>query len=575
MPLDNKQKKIVAGAAVALVAGGAALYLLKKGSSKVDTHDDFSGPTPAAKQVPTSTKQTAPASPKLSPASAPTAGDLARQATYTQDYSFEGPATTKAVAKSAPEAAAAPADGRREFKGLMCSVVPAPGWSAASHPMPMPNIGMVEFSHPDFAEMRESGMAAAAPTILLSVEDVSTENVDAAEMMERSKMMATQQLAMLTNGMLRPNMLFEGKKSVGVFSHCLEYSQTLPPVLDMRVHILLVVKDGLAYSFQLIANPDHFQKYFNVYQTMAKSVLFHDDTSDAKDDFTKAWCVDNKLENGLFVKTHPSWTVASGTTTTTLTITTGSTSKPESLAIYKKEDAPELPGFSLISSKNVGGVLVELFKSGRKERKVLTCEENGFVMVAAPAKGDAVLLDDTMMVATLKSVAELPKGAASSSTFPTSRIFINHADGFQMPISKDGSVIVSKISEGSTIYSPVGIAALQAGGDAPTVTVRVGDPKTDESCAEDLASWKVKLRTESDGLIKEIQDTKLGGLPAITFTTQEMAEVGPGQSSEVKSTVVIAVKGGLSTLIRWEAPTGAHRKFERQMNELFREFSFL
>eukprot|EP00656_Telonema_subtile_P040922 TRINITY_DN46003_c0_g1_i1.p2 TRINITY_DN46003_c0_g1~~TRINITY_DN46003_c0_g1_i1.p2 ORF type:complete len:145 (+),score=30.99 TRINITY_DN46003_c0_g1_i1:213-647(+) len=144
-----------------------------------------------------------------------------------------------------------------------------------------------------------------------------------------------------------------------------------------------------------------------------------------------------------------------------------------------------------------------------------------------------------------------------------------------MPISKEGSVIVSKISEGSTIYSPVGMEVLQAGGDAPTVTIRVGDPKNDESCAEDLASWRAKLRSESDSQIKEINDTTLGGLPAITFSTQEMAEVGPGQQSEVKSTIVIAVKDGLSTLIRWEAPTGAYRKFERQMNQVFAEFAFI
>ena len=568
MPLDSKQKKMVAGAAVAIAAGGAALYLLSKsGSSKADNHDDFSSPTPVVSKPATSST--------AKPTTAQ-ADDLVAQPTMTQEYSFSAPAEKETAVVAKPtETAVASADGRRDFKGLMCSVIPADKWSCASHPMPMPNIGMVEFSHPDFAEMRESGMNSAAPTILLSVEDVSTENVDAPEMMERSKMMATQQLAMLTNGMLRPNMLFEGKKSVGVFTHCLEYSQTLPPVLDMRVHILLVVKDGLAYSFQLIATPEHFAKYFPIYNTMAESVLFHEDTSVSKNDYTKAWCVENKLSNGLFVKTHPSWTVVGGANTTTLTITTGSQTKPESMAVYKEAEVPALTGYSVASTKVVDGVTIELHKNGKKECKVLKAA-NGFVMVAAPSKGDIVLLDENMMAVTLNSVSEIAKSSeASSSTTTATRTFINQTDGYTMPISKEGSVIVSKISEGSTIYSPVGMEVLQAGGDAPTVTIRVGDPKNDESCAEDLASWRAKLRSESDSQIKEINDTTLGGLPAITFSTQEMAEVGPGQQSEVKSTIVIAVKDGLSTLIRWEAPTGAYRKFERQMNQVFAEFAFI
>eukprot|EP00743_Colponemidia_sp_Colp-15_P013482 GILK01015687.1.p1 GENE.GILK01015687.1~~GILK01015687.1.p1 ORF type:complete len:463 (+),score=43.58 GILK01015687.1:101-1390(+) len=423
----------------------------------------------------------------------------------------------------------------------------------------MPNIGMITFKRPEFETMTKSEVPGAPPTVILTIEDVSVENLTVIELKEKSKTMAFQQIYQMSGGQFRPEVNLDTPEKNGVFEYTLEYSQSIPPFMDMRVSNLITIKNGLAYCFQLVANPQVFSQYKGAFIKMARSV----EIAEAPErPFDQSPHVVNVI-SGISIKVPTSWSfTATGSQQAgerLVEFKSASETKTEMISIYKG-DAQGIDSFKEDSSKEVDGVTVRTLKDGKKVRVVAT--HNGYSIVVAPIKISQSLMDPTTIAGVVKSI--------SANEGTTSRRFVNTSDGYEVPVGAKGSLVCSKIGCGTVIYAPAGMEAMQNGEEAPTATLRVGNPNTDKSCAASLAEWRERLSSEDN--IGDITSTTLAGLDAITFTSSEMTEVGPGMRSEVKSKVVIAIlASGDTLLIRWECPTGPWRRYETQLNTLLKE----
>lgn len=559
MPLNDKQKKVVAvvGAGV-VVLSGAALYLAtrKSGGKKEAAADDLFKPTEATK--------------KAAAVSAPAAKATTTATTVAEPAKAAPAAVAATPAAAAPQRAVATDKKKtvsfssrpnaQNFPEFFCSVVPASGWECSSDPAPMPNIGMIMFKKPEFEDMPEAEVPGALPAVILTIEDVSVENLTVIELKEKSKQMAFQQIMQMSGGQFRPQVIMDQPEQNGVFEYTLEYNQSIPPYMNMRVSNLITIKNGLAYCFQLVAVPEVFQQYKSSFIEMARSVEIAEESSGKT--FVDGPHMSNVV-NGISVKVPTPWSYLTSTPAgdRIVEFKNGSETKTEMITIFKGEPQG-LDGFSEESKTEVDGVSVVYMKdtAGKKTRKVVT--HNGYSVVVSPLKISKSLIDDATLAAVAKSIS--PSDAANL------RRFVNTADGYEVPVSQKGSIVCSKIGCGTVIYAPAGMEAMQNGEEAPTGTLRVGNPSNDKSCASSLDEWRERLGSEEG--VGEISNTTLAGLKAITFTTTEMSEVGPGMQSEVKSKVVIAIlANGDTILIRWECPTGPYRRYESQLNTLLSE----
>lgn len=552
MPLNDKQKKVAAVVGATVVLGGAALYLATRKSGKKEAaSDDLFKPTEATKAA------------NAAPAPAPAAKEVPVEKKSTTTTT-----TTKEVAAAPQQRVAAEKKAvtfsnrpnAQNFPEFFCSVVPAQGWECSSDPAPMPNIGMIMFKKPEFEDMPEAEVPGALPAVILTIEDVSVEKLTVIELKEKSRQMAFQQIMQMSGGQFRPQVIADHPEANGVFEYTLEYNQSIPPYMNMRVSNLITIKNGLAYCFQLVAVPEVFQQYKSAFIEMARSVEITEEG--ANKTFVDGPHMSNVI-NGVSVKVPTSWSYLTTTPAgdRIVEFKNGSETKSEMITIFKGEPQG-LDGFAEESKKEVDGVTVVSMKdtAGKKTRKVVS--HNGFSVVVSPLKISKSLIEDETLVAVAKSLA--PSDAANS------RRFINTADGYEVPVSQKGSIVCSKIGCGTVIYAPAGMEAMQNGEEAPTGTLRVGNPSNDKSCASSLDEWRERLGSEEG--VGEISNTTLAGLDAITFTTTEMSEVGPGMQSEVKSKVVIAIlANGDTILIRWECPTGPYRRYESQLNALLNE----
>lgn len=418
---------------------------------------------------------------------------------------------------------------------------------------------MIMFKKPEFDTMPESEVPGALPAVILTIEDVSVENLTVIELKEKSKTMAFQQIYQMSGGQFRPEVNLDTPEKNGVFEYTLEYSQSIPPYMDMRVSNLITIKNGLAYCFQLVANPQVFAQYKGAFMKMARSVEV---AETPERPFEQNPHVQNII-NGISIKVPTSWSFsATGTQAAgerLVEFKSASETKTELISVFKG-DAQGVESFKEDSSKVIDGVTIRTLKDGKKSRVVAS--HNGYSVVVAPIKISTSLMDLSTIAGVAKSITE--------NDGTTARRFINTTDGYEVPVGTKGSLVCSKIGCGTVIYAPAGMEAMQSGEEAPTATLRVGNPNNDKSCASSLAEWRERLSGEEN--IGDITSTTLAGLDAITFTSTEMTEVGPGMRSEVKSKVVIAIlASGDTLLIRWECPTGPWRRYESQLNNLLKE----
>ena len=210
------KKNVIIGGAVAVVVGAAALCIVASALAtlKALRHPDFnrfasnkpaaavtSKPTAAA-QAPATASKPAQEQQQQAPKAAPAGPAIAP---VTDDDILDAALDEQVAPRAAPAAAAAVAvteDGVQHFPHLGLKIKPLPGWIVKEELSPMPNIAMVMVTTPELMEaQQEQTEMGAVPVIILSIEDINGENLDAVEFKERSKQMAMQQMLMMTNGM--------------------------------------------------------------------------------------------------------------------------------------------------------------------------------------------------------------------------------------------------------------------------------------------------------------------------------------------------------------------------------------
>lgn len=559
------KKQIIGGVTAGLVIGGIVYAVTRKSRKSADDELDFR-PAP---QTNTASVKPSEAAPDLSPATA-------SSAQFTREYSFRPNEDNEkmleealleqaaAQAKSRP-AVANNADGRTVFSHLGVSLKATGGWVVREEPSPMPNVAMITVTKPEFAEKQSNPEdMGSVPIILLSVEDISSENLDLQEFKEKSKQMALSQMMMMTNGMVQPQMKFDDHLSVGPFKYCLEYAQSMPPYFELSVCNLLAAQGGLAFVFQIMCSPNVMQQYKSTFMDIARTF----ELIPSGDASVGTLCVSAGRVKSVNIVPSWSWTVPSSNTL--LQFQTPSSAKSEQVSLF---DATNTPAFTLQDEKTVDGVVVGRWMEGRNESKVF--KFGSVVAIVKPLQKPRVQINESNVISMIKSV-QLRESAGEESS-----IYVNNDHGYKFDTINGSRVVASRVGGGTVVYAPLGIPSdptkpVDAEESGPTVTIRVGDPDTDPDCADSLDAWEERMETEkASGHITSVQRITVSGLPCLTFTSKDMQEIGPGQRLEVVGKVFIFVRGGKTTLIRWETPTGLWRKYEPKMNRFMDSFKFL
>jgi hypothetical protein len=568
------KKQLIGGIAAGLALGGIVYVATRKASGKQAEEEDAFKPStvvPAPEQPKQAAKVDAPTIAEVSPATA-------TSSQFTREYSFRVNEDNEkmleealqeqatAQAKARPVAVLNNADGRTSFAHLGVSLKPPAGWLVREEPSPMPNVAMITVTKPEFAEKQANPEdMGSVPIILLSVEDISAENLDLFEFKEKSKQMALSQMMMMTNGMVQPQMKFDDSLTVGPFLHCLEYAQSLPPYFELSVCNLLAVQGGLAFVFQIMCSPSVMGQYKSTFMDIARTFQLIPGGDAAVGTLV--------LSAGRVatVNVVPSWSWTVPSSNTLLEFQTPSSTKSEQISLY---DAENTPAFTLQDQKTVDGVVIGKWMEGRNESKVFKFGK--VVAVVKPLMKPRVQINEANVISMVKSAKIRDSAAAEDSC-----TYINPDHGYKFATAKGGRVVASRVGGGTVVYAPLGIPndptkPVEAEETGPTVTIRVGDPDTDPDCAENLDAWEERMEAEkASGHITGVQRVTISGKSCLTFTSKDMQEIGPGQRLEVVGKVFIFVHGRKTTLIRWETPTGLWRKFEPKMNRFIDSFNFL
>lgn len=572
------KKQLIGGIAAGLALGGIVYVATRKSSSKQAEEEDAFKPSNV---VPAPVEQQPKAAPKAAdaaPALAQMSPETATSSQFTREFSFRVNEDNEkmledalqeqatAQAKARPVAVLNNADGRTSFAHLGVSLKPPAGWLVREEPSPMPNVAMITVTKPEFAEKQANPEdMGSVPIILLSVEDISAENLDLFEFKEKSKQMALSQMMMMTNGMVQPQMKFDDALTVGPFLHCLEYAQSLPPYFELSVCNLLAVQGGLAFVFQIMCSPSVMNQYKSTFMDIARTFQLIPGGDAAVGTLV--------LSAGRVaaVNVVPSWSWTVPSSNTLLEFQTPSSTKSEQISLY---DAENTPAFTLQDQKTVDGVVVGKWMEGRNESKVFKFGK--VVAIVKPLMKPRVQINEANVISMVKS-AKIRDAAVDED----SCVYINADHGYKFATVKGGRVVASRVGGGTVVYAPLGIPSdptkpVEAEETGPTVTIRVGDPDTDPDCAENLDAWEERMEAEkASGHITGVQRVNVAGKPCLTFTSKDMQEIGPGQRLEVVGKVFIFVHGRKTTLIRWETPTGLWRKFEPKMNRFIDSFNFL
>ena len=580
---------VVAGAAVGAVVGGVYLvYKLssgKRGGTDASQDDDaFSAKPvevaeqPAKQQTQQASEAAAPRSPNSGMQRQSTTGD----STFTRDYSFrvtaENEEMIEAALKEHQKEVAAQAhtvQGTIEkpvhFPHLALTFTAFPGWrgwNLNEEMSPMPNMAIVTITKPEFQErnqQRGPGDMGSDPIILMTIEDISNENLNHLEFKEKSKQMAIAQMMQMTGGMYQPKFYLDDDNiDIGTFKACLEYGQSLPPYLDIRVCNLIAVQNGLAYIFQLMAKPDVLNQYRKQFMGMARHVQIETFPSV---DFTRS-AHKVVVSGGCRVAIPASWSVVAPQIkgAAIMEIHNASSVKTEVGHVYPVDEVPEISGAKSTSKSE--GVEVTSVQNGRT--KIYTSGK--FALVVNPQQKATVATDDRLFAFVVKSLAATSESQSES--------FFHAKDKYKFATCEGSKVVASLIGKGAVIYAPEGVPTqeeMEAQAEqGPTVTIRVGDPSTESDCLSTLDEWEQNFRNESaEGNISGVTRTKLNGHDCVMVINKDMQEVGPGQRIEIMAKIFVFVKDGKTTLVRWEVTTGQFKKYERKMNQFMDSFTML
>ncbi|PBJ68759.1 dynamin-like protein [Trypanosoma cruzi cruzi] len=459
-------------------------------------------------------------------------------------------------------------DKEKEFPLLGLSVNLPNDWEIREDLSPFPNVAMlVVFNkdmNPEDAQQQQHQEAGSVPMIVISVEDVRGDNVDLVEFKERCKELAMNQMLMMTGGAIQPIITKDSAVQEGPFRYALEYAQSLPPLYEIKVLNLMEVRDSIAYTFQIMCAPNIMPKFKPTFMKMAQGMRIKENietslgyvelhTGEVKVDIDTTWGWEYPGKNGSLA-----------------TFTTSSNFKKEEISLYKQDAVPD-SAYKPRDEKTVNGVVIVSAFDGAQQQKMFTY--NGYTLVVKPLQKSNSHLAEKDLVAVLKSVtlSSLPPKPKKGGTF------VNAEHGYKVDILSGSRLVASRIGGGSVAYAPHSIAEGTASEEQPpAVTIRVGTPEGDPDCMGSLDEWMARMKREAaDSDIREIKKTTINDEPCLTFVSQNMEEIAPGQRMEVRGKVFIFVRDGKTTLVRWEMAVGLWRKFEREMNAFVESLRFI
>eukprot|EP00758_Cryptobia_borreli_P017375 Tbor_TRINITY_DN6183_c4_g9::TRINITY_DN6183_c4_g9_i1::g.22279::m.22279 len=345
MPLDAKQKRIIAGVCTAgAIIGGVAIYMSSRAKEKEDQEEEEAFGTP------------------LQPEKLKESNTHSPHTNNIKNDNINNNNNNKVINSSTKQSTGT------TFNEFFCTVYPPRGWEVSSTPAPMPTMALISFKNPALFDYdNEEAMSTqpgAVPGIMLTIEDISNEGLTEKEIHDKNKTMAFQQMEMMTQGRVSSVVQTEGPaKNMGVFNHYLEYTQSMPPYINMQICNATCVKNGLAYVFQYMAVPHVFAAHKDIVFEMARTIIIHNDVSPASIDYRLGAYVSVSIpEHDISVSTLPAWTVKSGAggdNGSIAEITTGSFTKKEMFSIYRNSEIAKAAlasgGFEVVNEKSNSG----------------------------------------------------------------------------------------------------------------------------------------------------------------------------------------------------------------------------
>jgi hypothetical protein len=325
----------------------------------------------------------------------------------------------------------------------------------------------------------------------------------------------------------------------------------------MQVMNLTAVVDGLAYILQLMCNGNDFSGVRKEVVEMAKTAKI--DRKLPPKDFRSLSSLTVTSVGGK-ASIPSSWSVEKAAASNPVfRFVTASQSKAEHVEVYNTALANSIDLTKPVASetRTVNGLTVTDYG---KSLRVVT--KGNVVVVCKPKHSGAVVTTDEI----LSSIADSVDFAVTAER--DSHFFHSHVLKLGFNVNEKSRLIESRVSERILVYAPNGLPTdMSTAAENPMLTVRVGDPSNDPDCRVSYDEWLARIRDETDGdTVSELKRDKVAGRECVTFVNKEMQEVGPGQKEERTAKVIIFLTGNRTTMLRWETPTGAWRKFEGKLN---------
>jgi len=486
-------------------------------------------------------------------------------------------------------------NGNVSFPHLHMKLKLEPRWLVQEEVAPVPTVALVHLMHEDFAgkDPREQMMPGQIPVVMISCEDTSAEGGTLDDAKEKAKNMGMMQLHMMGQGMFPPQLTKDSSADVGHFKRIVEISQRTPH-FELQVINYFGIKNGVVYSFQMMASPSLVSKYRHDFATMVRNCELLDNP--AQDNFTSVSYIIAPMKDkstGSF-KVPSSWNISKGEnkipasicpeSTVLAACQSASAQRPEYVIIVNAEpNTAELTKIDSKSATVLDDVQFTEYKSKEsskpKHYKIFKHPSESLWLVSGPVTLDNQLVGDVVFANVLKSVSTTSPAPISASN--CSGHYKSERFGFEFDVRKGGKIMEASIGEKVVMYAPYGgldqssgqqptEAQIQAAQEQPIVTIRVGDPETDPDCKETLDEWASNVKSQSEGGLTNVRKDTIGDVEFLTFENKEMVEVGEGRKEERMAKMFVTICNRRSTMIRWESTTGVWRKYEGQMMEMIR-----
>eukprot|EP00796_Vickermania_ingenoplastis_P012026 gene12026-8279_t len=418
--------------------------------------------------------------------------------------------------------------------------IPA-GWSAVEGPPAAPNIAIIQIMPPDTSD---------GTYILLSIEDISTEQLQKEEYIQLMKSTAMETMFLMTNG-VQPMQRKDETVRVGAFTHLLEFI-IAHPMMSLLSTNYLAMENGMTYNLQMIGSPEGVQH--QALQVIAKNVVIQSVKSSSDRIEVNLKGISLTLDSLWSWKGMPQQQESKALGL----FGVNSKLRSEDIALYNTGEEPE-DFLSLPEEENVNGVRIG--RSLEKEKKIIST--GGYSICITSHKG-ASRIPESSIVQALRSV----RPAQSDDCFA---MFVRE-NRFRFKIAPGSAVLSSVLNPDTVMYHPKGMPQQQAPEEAlsfPTAVIRMA---LEKEC-ETLEEWRQQI--EEDNPEATFGYEELCGYPCIKVESSEMIEIGMGQKMEARSNSLVFVVDGNSYLIRWELAKGEWKKYEKEFHRFVDGFEFI